>query len=1011
MGKFRVEYGFGTDFQSVNDWAPIDPDIDVFDAESAKEAAENASLIEGLENARFRVYELTRGPLGVGKFKPKDIDKPEYFLFGTGLENEFRYEIKKDTVKIPYEERENIKPGCSYYYQSDAEPESIISVYDRNEAEEFLHEQCISGIYEYNKSESDAERFYIVEEYYIEENEYDSEGNLVNSSVSDLYYSKMEILLVAGPGYRELGRFDNMLDAEKAMNEYNERGISDVHLSLPSWSSNIVLDGTECVKVNEWENGNQTYTVGKVVDEDLIEDSDLYIVEVSGADIERNDVSSLSGKAYFEFDHEPDVGEAIDKYWAYYREPAQALMEKYGFESPDFENVDGNPVPMYGAWASSSIDILNSEEGLHLLFSDYKDIKTFFEGIDRLVENNSIEQLQNRQDHDEDLEDRLQVRLALAAKEEEFEQSLESRQYDMSMREPALALMEKYGYELVEEQDEEHFFNIIRSLEDEKSFGFDGWGMIADHFETVDKLVADFSIEQLQARLNGDFSVIEYGIADDDQIQIAIKTKTLELQEHEQKGETMNLDSAEEVLGQEMKKVFQELEERPIVKLTGLPVSDEMMDILHSLKAGEYVDIDRIKNTVEMKTAYSHINYARPTVDLPGREAEQAKNINDMLKMGSAEVDNDGKVSYTGDVSKSSRLDIVIGLPASGKSSAIVDTISNEFHSRVIDNDEAKKMIPEFNNGWGAGIVHEESKLIADTAFDIAVLHGDNIVLPKVGSNAKKLLQDYVEPAVARGYSVNLHYVDLDRNKALARMLNRFFTEGRFLDPELIDKYCNELDGNKIERCYNDLKDAEVIQGYSLWDNDVKYGERPILVEYNNLEGNYISTARKEPEMDNNMMKEVNDYGRNLSGTERGTADLRDDRESGRSISKSSRSNGEGELGYSEHGSRENAEEAQKVLSDTAGGEIRQETDHGNELLEKQKEYNPLAKIEELEEGNYNMIDGIPNNGFGEKKQKEALQFTLKEMQDDLAEKKSHEAVQAKRDPVQSRDQNIGIDD
>ena len=180
-----------------------------------------------------------------------------------------------------------------------------------------------------------------------------------------------------------------------------------------------------------------------------------------------------------------------------------------------------------------------------------------------------------------------------------------------------------------------------------------------------------------------------------------------------------------------------------------------------------------------MKTAYSHINYARPTVDIPGREAEQAKilmiylkwsieKINStLLKMGSAEVDNEGRESYTGYVSKSSRLNIVIGLPVSGKNSAIADTISNEFHSRVIDNDEAKK-IPEFNNGWGAGIVHEKSQIIADAALKYAMANHDNIVLPKVGSNPRKLL-NYINFAIKIGYFVNLDYVDLDRNKALAR--------------------------------------------------------------------------------------------------------------------------------------------------------------------------------------------------------------------------------------------------
>ena len=29
----------------------------------------------------------------------------------------------------------------------------------------------------------------------------------------------------------------------------------------------------------------------------------------------------------------------------------------------------------------------------------------------------------------------------------------------------------------------------------------------------------------------------------------------------------------------------------------------------------------------------------------------------------------------------------------------------------LIDNDEAKRLFPEFNNGWGAGVVHEESQI------------------------------------------------------------------------------------------------------------------------------------------------------------------------------------------------------------------------------------------------------------------------------------------------------------
>lgn len=68
--------------------------------------------------------------------------------------------------------------------------------------------------------------------------------------------------------------------------------------------------------------------------------------------------------------------------------------------------------------------------------------------------------------------------------------------------------------------------------------------------------------------------------------------------------------------------------------------------------------------------------------------------------MGAATLDADGRVQYNRDVRRDSRLDIVTGLPTSGKSSAVVDVISKKFHSRIIDNDEAKKPFSEYNNGW-----------------------------------------------------------------------------------------------------------------------------------------------------------------------------------------------------------------------------------------------------------------------------------------------------------------------
>ena len=65
-------------------------------------------------------------------------------------------------------------------------------------------------------------------------------------------------------------------------------------------------------------------------------------------------------------------------------------------------------------------------------------------------------------------------------------------------------------------------------------------------------------------------------------------------------------------------------------------------------------------------------------------------------------------------------------------------------------------------------------------------------------------------------------------------MLDRFISTGRYLEPQLIDRYCNSIDGNKIEQAYESIKGKYIIDGYSRWNNDVEPGELPQLVEYKN---------------------------------------------------------------------------------------------------------------------------------------------------------------------------------
>lgn len=264
-----------------------------------------------------------------------------------------------------------------------------------------------------------------------------------------------------------------------------------------------------------------------------------------------------------------------------------------------------------------------------------------------------------------------------------------------------------------------------------------------------------------------------------------------------------------------------------INKLTGEPVSAEMQNVLKRLANSENVPEAEIQQLKEIREANSCLGNGVPTVKLKDREGIQNGVYNRLQCSGSAVTDDNGHLSLTGEIRREKRLDIVIGLPASGKSSALVEPISEQYNSRIIDSDEAKKLLPEYNDGWGAGIVHKESQLISDRQFKAAVRKGENITYPRVGGDCDELT-DIIAAVKKQGYSVYIHINELDRNKALGRMINRFLETGRYIKPELVTKY-----GNGISATYETLKNrSELVDGFSKWSNDVPLGCRPKLIEY-----------------------------------------------------------------------------------------------------------------------------------------------------------------------------------
>lgn len=281
-------------------------------------------------------------------------------------------------------------------------------------------------------------------------------------------------------------------------------------------------------------------------------------------------------------------------------------------------------------------------------------------------------------------------------------------------------------------------------------------------------------------------------------------------------------------------------------QLTGLPVSSEANAVLTKLNNDEAVPSEIIDAIPEIREARERIGDARPTSEIhtPERNDLRQNILRRVLDMGSAKIDNNGKVAYNGTVRQDRRADIVIGLPAAGKSSVLADPLSQQHQSRIIDSDMVKEMLPEFDNGYGAGRVHEESKGIANEWFDTSVLNGDNIVYPIVGSDLVKVIE-HIDRLKANGYSVYLHLNELSNHKATGRAIRRFFETGRFVDPALVMEY-----GNRPSQVYNAIRQLEgYIDGYSRYSNDVPYGQQPRLIERSEDLSDHQGDVRRRPGM------------------------------------------------------------------------------------------------------------------------------------------------------------------
>lgn len=157
------------------------------------------------------------------------------------------------------------------------------------------------------------------------------------------------------------------------------------------------------------------------------------------------------------------------------------------------------------------------------------------------------------------------------------------------------------------------------------------------------------------------------------------------------------------------------------------------------------------------------------------------------------------------------------GGSASGKSSIgkLIDgypSLKNK-NGVVIDSDEIKKKIPEFDkfDPSSAGYVHEESSMLSKHLFNKAIKAGKYDVLMDgtLGGSAESVIKK-IKKAKATGMPVKANYVTTDLEEAAKRNYLRYLKSGRF--PALKDLYNTHIGvSSNFKDVYKEFDSGQLI--------------------------------------------------------------------------------------------------------------------------------------------------------------------------------------------------------
>lgn len=214
---------------------------------------------------------------------------------------------------------------------------------------------------------------------------------------------------------------------------------------------------------------------------------------------------------------------------------------------------------------------------------------------------------------------------------------------------------------------------------------------------------------------------------------------------------------------------------------------------------------------------YFYDNFKTSKINTPERQYMRQKWINDEFneQMNASPKKQEKKAT------------LLLGLPGSGKST-IAEPLMKEMGAFIIDADNFKKRIPEFQKDKRmVSAVHHESVDLADSFRNGLAQQGYNMIIGKVGGDYESV--DYIlDDLQKNGYEVDVILNDLPFEEAVDRTIGRF---DRGETDRIVPFWTLKVADKNIFNTFDQVLKHPSVKGGKVYSNDVPRGKEPILLK------------------------------------------------------------------------------------------------------------------------------------------------------------------------------------